>query len=361
MKQIIFYAPLGTHTPPDKIGGAETGCLKTKQIYESAGIEVLPIEKPARSNGLLNFLLGMLLVPIKLFFMLKTHPYAVLHIVGFYTKQAKYERMLLNVGKKTGHKVIYELRNGSMIESYEKGTNVYRLTLKDLLLKPDIVLCQGWEYVEFIRKKWNVERSYYPNYIMDDFIKTNNLNRERPPVKLIYFGRVTKSKNIDIIIRVLALIRREGIFATLEIIGGYDKIYKSYLDDVINNEKVSECVKFFGRQPFSFIADKLRNAHYFVFPSNEKQEGHSNSLTEAMGCGVVPIVSKAGFNESICGDEDLIVQDYNPKSYADKIIAIEKNMSWSKYSQEVYERVIKNYTQSVVGKDLIEEVNKLFV
>lgn len=361
VKQIIFYAPLGTHTPPGKIGGAEAGCLKTKQIYENAGFEVFPIEKPARSKGRLKFLLGMLFVPFKLFFSLKKHPNSVLHIVGFYTRQAKYERLLLNIGKITGHKVIYELRNGSMIKTYEKGTNAYRKNLEDLLLKPDVVLCQGLEYVEFIRKKWNVERSYYPNYIMDDFIKNNNLNREKPPVKLIYFGRVTKSKNIDIIIQVLSLIKRKGISATLEIIGGYDKMYKSYLDDVVENEKVSDSVKFFGRQSFSFIADKLSNSHYFVFPSNEKQEGHSNSLTEAMGCGVVPIVSNAGFNASICGNKDLIVQDYNPKSYADKIIAIEKNKSWFKYSQEVYERVIKNYTQSVVGKNLIEEVNKLFV
>ena len=34
MKKIIFYAPLGKNTPPDKIGGAEAGCLKTKKIYE---------------------------------------------------------------------------------------------------------------------------------------------------------------------------------------------------------------------------------------------------------------------------------------------------------------------------------------
>lgn len=361
VKQIIFYAPLGTHTPPDKIGGAEAGCLKTKQIYEDAGFEVLPIEKPARSKGRLCFLLGMLFVPFKLFFILKKHPYSVLHIVGFYTRQANYERLLLNIGKITGHKVIYELRNGSMIKTYEEGTNAYRKTLKDLLLKPDIVLCQGLEYVEFIHKKWSVERSYYPNYIMDDFIKANNLNRDRPPIKLIYFGRVTESKKIDIIIQILALIRREGLSATLDIIGGYAKTYKSYLDNVVKNEDVSGAVFFWGRQSFSFIADKLSNSHYFVFPSNEKQEGHSISLTEAMGCGVVPIVSKAGFNASICGNKDLIVQDYNPKSYADKIIAIERNKSWSKYSQEVYERVIKNYTQSVVGKNLIEGVNKLFL
>ena len=55
-RSIIFYAPLGKDTPPDKIGGAEAGCLKTKSIYERAGIEVIVINKPALSKGKTRFL-----------------------------------------------------------------------------------------------------------------------------------------------------------------------------------------------------------------------------------------------------------------------------------------------------------------
>ena len=359
-KQIIFYAPLGKGVPVEKIGGAEAGCVKTKQIYENAGIQVIPLDKPAISRGRKRYVVEMLILPFKLFRLLCKYPKAVVHIVGFYTKIVRYEWLLMRMAKCLGHKVIYELRNGSMVRTYEEGTDSYRKTLRDLLLKPDVVLCQGMEYVDFINKKWGVSRSYYPNYIMDDFLSENHSDKIRP-VRLVYFGRVTESKNVDVIIKVLSLVRQAGIEAVLEIIGGYDERYKSLLDDVVREEGLSDYVTFFGRKPFSFIAERLRCSHYFVFPSQERQEGHSNSLTEAMGCGVVPIVSKAGFNESICGNEDLIVQDYNPKSYADKIIAIEKNNSWGKYSQDVYERVIKNYTQSVVGKNLIEEVNKLFV
>jgi len=358
-KQIIFYAPLGKGVPVEKIGGAEAGCIKTKQIYENAGIQVIPLDKPAISRGKIRFVKEMLILPFKLFHLLCKHPKAVVHIVGFYTKIVRYEWLLMRITKCLGHKVVYELRNGSMVRTYEEGTESYRKTLEDLLLKSDVVLCQGMEYVNFINKKWGVNRSYYPNYIMDDFLSENNSDKIHP-VRLVYFGRVTESKNVDVIIKVLSLVRQAGIEAALEIIGGYDERYKSLLDDIIRNEGLSDYVTFWGRKPFSFIAERLRCSHYFVFPSQEKQEGHSNSLTEAMGCGVVPIVSNAGFNESICGIPELVIKTIDARIFANKIIDIEKNNLWKNYSEQVYQRIKENYTQKIVSKKLIGYVEPLF-
>lgn len=358
-KEIIFYAPLGTGIPIEKIGGAETGCLKTKKIYEDAGINVIPLDKPAISRGKIRYLYDMLILPFKLLHLLYKYPKSVLHIVGFYTKIVRYEWMLMQIGKLTGHKIVYELRNGSMVKTYEQGSKTYQKVLKALLLKPDVVLCQGMEYVNFIREKWGVNRSYYPNYIMDDFLKENNLNRPYP-LRLIYFGRVTESKNVDIIIKILSLVRQSGLDAVLEIIGGYNEQYKTFLEQAIRNEGVTKYVNFHGRKPFIYIAERLQCAHYFVFPSQEKQEGHSNSLTEAMGCGVVPIVSNAGFNASICGIPKLVMKSINPVEYADTIINIEKNKQWPMYSQQVYQRIKDNYTQTIVSKKLISYINPLF-
>ena len=37
MRTILFYAPLGYNMPKSRIGGAEMGCRKTKQVYENMG------------------------------------------------------------------------------------------------------------------------------------------------------------------------------------------------------------------------------------------------------------------------------------------------------------------------------------
>lgn len=165
-------------------------------------------------------------------------------------------------------------------------------------------------------------------------------------INLIYFGRITESKNIDVVIKVLSILIKNGYQAKLDLIGGCSDDYKHLLIKYVNDEQIEEGTVFFhGKQAFDYISKLLSSAHYFVFPSKEKKEGHSNSLTEAMAYGVVPIVSKAGFNESICGNTRLVVSDFTAQGFADKIIEIEKAGEWSCFSHDVYERVVNNYTE----------------
>lgn len=359
-KKVIFYAPLGKGTPPEKIGGAEVGCKKTMQIYAKAGIEVLVIDKPATSGGKFRFIVGMILTPLKIFYAAKkAGKNTPVHIVGFYNKIARFEHLLMRVSHWCGNKVIYEIRNGSMITSYKEGSKKYRSVIRDLLLESDVVLCQGMEYVDFIQNEWGVKRSFYPNYILDDFVKPNNLNRPYP-LKLIYFGRVTEEKNVALSIEILSLIRKKGIDASLDIIGGCSDAYFNYLNAVAKERDVAANVYLYGRKNFDFIAQKLEKAHYFLFPSVEKQEGHSNSLTEAMGCGVVPIVSPVGFNASICGKEELVVYEMDAHAFAQRIIDIEQKNERPDLSLFCYERIKKNYTQRVVSENMLNAIEKLY-
>lgn len=358
-KEILFYAPIGKGTPVERIGGAEAGCLKTMAIYESAGIKVTHINRPVSKGGMVKYILGMCMAPIKLACLALIKPESVVHIVGFYRRTVTQELVMMKIAKFLGHKVIYEPRNGAMVITYNEGTPSYRRKLAMLLLEPDVVLCQGLEYVDMIHKEFGKERSYYPNYIMDKFIKPLSFDRANG-LKLVYFGRVVPEKNVDLCIRTLALLRDKGYDATLDVIGGYNDVYKAILDKVTRDCGVVDSVTFFGRKPFDFIAEKLQQTHYYIFPSNEQNEGHSNSLTEAMGCGVVPIVSRAGFNASICGCPDLVADDFTPESYANIVDAIEKQNKWSEYSKSCYNRVMQNYTQSIVREKLLGCVMPLF-
>lgn len=359
MKKIIFYAPIGKGTPPERIGGAEAGCLKTMAVYNDVGIDVIHINRPTSKGGIISYLLGMLLAPLNLIRFCLVYPKAVVHIVGFYHRTVGQEKLMVKIGKFLGHKVIYEPRNGSMVVSYNESSNSYREKLSYLLIKSDVVLCQGLEYVRFINKHFGLDRSYYPNYIMDEFIMPNNKDRGKT-ISLIYFGRVVPEKNVDVVIKTASLLKAEGMDILLDIIGGYDVDYKKELDSLIQSNNIEDNVIFYGRKPFPFIAEILRKSHYYIFPSAEANEGHSNSLTEAMGCGVVPIVSTAGFNVSICGNPNLVAKDLNPDSYAEIIANIEKNRSWSTYSSFCYNRVMENYTQSIVKQKLIGYVFPLF-
>ena len=358
-KEIIFYAPIGKGTPPERIGGAEAGCLKTMKIYEGAGIKVIHLNRPVSKGGIVKYIAGMLLAPIKLFFLLLCHPTAIVHVVGFYHRTVGQEKLLVMMSKMMGNKVIYEPRNGSMIISYKEGDESYRKKLSYLLRTSDVVLCQGLEYVDMIKSTFGLERSYYPNYIMDEYVLPNNLERGKQ-IKLLYFGRVVPEKNVDVVIKTASLMKQKGYDVVLDIIGGCSAEYQKELNNVVSGEKMEDIVTFHGRKTFPFIAEILHKSHYYIFPSSEANEGHSNSLTEAMGCGVVPIVSKAGFNESICGNIDLVADDLLPQTYMSIIEKIEREGKWGTYSTFCYNRVINNYTQSIVSKKLIGYVTPLF-
>ena len=356
---IIFYAPVGNLIKGFKNGGAEAGCRKTIAVLQSSGYQVILVEKPVRkSTSKLDgfvFIFTLINVWLKLIRIFLKNKGSNFHIAGFYLNQIYFEWLLLQTAALLKVKTIYEIRNGGMIEAYEQAGRVYQWFLKSTLSKADVVLGQGYDYVVFMKEHLKKDAIYYPNYILDNFVSPNNLERQHKKVlRIIYFGRVVPDKNIEFIIEVCRELKILGISFEADIIGGYENDYFDYLNNIIRNNKLNdEKIVFHGRMDFEKIYEYLQSAHFFIFPSKEKREGHSNSLTEAMSCGVVPIVSKAGFNESIVGNSDLVISDFDPVLYANAINKIWGFGEWQKYSDMVYNRVLENYTENIVRESLL--------
>lgn len=352
--QIIFYAPFGKNTPANKIGGAEAGCNKTLQIYEKNGVETFCVDKPARNGSLPKYLFDIAVAITKLSVLMAKHPKALVHIVGFYDKIIDLELLLVRLVKLFGRKPVYEIRNGGMVEVYKKRDDAYRKKQDKIFRLSAGILCQGQAYVDFITERLNLPSFYYPNYILDDFIKPLQ-PRPKDELNLIFFGRLVPAKNIDVIIKTAALVWEKYPQTNLYLVGGISPQYKSELNSLIESLPIpKKAIKILPRQNFDSIYKLLSKSHFFIFPSSEPCEGHSNSLTEAMGCGVVPLVSTAGFNRSICGDDSLVVESLDASAYANRIFHIIDNNEWEKYSQKAYKRVSDNFTQNIIGKKLIE-------
>ncbi len=174
-------------------------------------------------------------------------------------------------------------------------------------------------------------------------------------IRLIYFGRLSPTKNVDMAILALKYLLGANYDATLQLIGGCSEEYRSSLHRLISSALIpKECVQFLGVQSMEYIFKALAHSHYFIFPSNEPKEGHSNALTEAMSMGVVPIVSNAGFNASICGLSELVVKDITPEAFAEKVISIEESGRWNELSLYVYNRYKENYTEAKALENIKE-------
>lgn len=102
----------------------------------------------------------------------------------------------------------------------------------------------------------------------------------------------------------------------------------------------------------------LSDQHFYLFPSNEPREGHSNALNEAMSFGIVPVVSSNNFLPDIVKNPKLVSSDFDSNSYVNIISSIIDNGIYSSLSKEMFARVQNNFTQSVVEKNLEEELTK---
>lgn len=297
-RTIIFYAPVGTNLPVHLLGGGEKGCRRTREILSNAGYNVITIDKATMSHGAVSYVKSAIHAIAKTKKKLHENPDAILYIVGFYEKNLPLEWILINSGEKK-RKTIYEARNGRLVKAYKEKGNLYKKLMDSVLKRADVIFAQGLEYVDFIKKTYGKKAVYTPNYVLNRSLKPYIADRPFDTIRLIYFGRVSESKNVDVVIKVAYELEKAGYKTSTTVIGGYTEAYKAKLEQTIKEYRLdNDKVQIIGQQPFDKICDALQKVHFFVFPSQEKMEGHSNSLTEAMTFGVVPVVSTAGFNAS---------------------------------------------------------------
>jgi len=354
-RYIIIYAPTGKSVSPERIGGAEAGCMKTMKILREAGFCIILLEKPVRKKSLLSYVARLLYTWMRLVTLLFMHRKATLHIVGCYRELMYVEWAFTLTAKVLRHKTVYDIRNGDMIKEYEKRGDLYKHGMLSLLKRNDSVLCQGIDYVRFIEDKLGKSALYYPNYIQDRFTVGSYPKREMQQCRLVYFGRIVPAKNIDVMLEICHILHERGMSPTLDLIGGCSDAYKQELETNILKAGISGKVRFWGRKDVEEFFPYLRTCHFFLFPSNNYREGHSNSLTEAMGCGIVPVVSNVGFNRQVVDDDRLVISEAdNAVMYANVIFGIWTSGGWESYSRKMYFRVIANFTEKSVRETLLE-------
>lgn len=357
MADVIFYGPLGK-ADSKVVGGGESGNLKTISILEKSGVEIIKLRKPYPFKsiaGKIKHILHLGFMPfillVKLF---KNKDVQIVHIAGFYKQLIYQELLLIYVVKLLGKKCIYELRAGGLKEAYDVRSNLYRFFFQKTVVSSDVVLVQGERYVELLKELGVKNIVHYPNYILGLVTtRKNHILKKNDCIQIVYFGRMSAAKNVLFIIDVGLELKKKGIPFELELIGEGDVEYVNQIKEKIKNEKLSDIIKL---SPPAFglkLVEKLKNKHFFLFPTQEPREGHSNSLTEAMALGIVPICSDYGFNREIVNTNELILNEFDEKFYSNLIVDIYQQNLWDNYSKDMQGIVASKFTSSIVQSKLL--------
>ncbi len=358
---IIFYGPLGGKLGKI-IGGGESGNKRTVEILSALGYPLIKLEKPyppGTGNKLrkgVTYGLRLSVAYARLIgLFLKVKGPKNLHVTGFYEHLIYKEWLLIRTAKLFGVHTIYEIRAGGLVEGYRERGKIYRYFFDQTVKNAGVVLIQGSVYKAFLEGiSPNIPVFHYPNFIMNRFYADykDNDRSATAHLSLVYFGRITPSKNVEFIVDICAKLHGLHPTFSMDIIGDGDENYLKLLHKKILDFNLTNQVRILPPLGTEALFDQLTRKHFFVFPSREKREGHSNALTEAMNAGVLPIVSDAGFNRSIVQNDDMVIEQYDASAYAQKIAQIAKDDQWSSYSKQVHQIVGLLYTENAVRETL---------
>lgn len=272
-----------------------------------------------------------------------------------------YEFIITRVVRLLGYKSLIYLKGGQILDYYENGTERHRRIFKKTMDLQSKVFFEGMKSLQLVKEISKTPVVYFPNFVFEDQIPNILPNKPKDKIGLLYFGRVAPNKNIDVILDTFELLcqRHDNIFLT--IIGGIgqSKEYTKMIDQRIANSKYTNKIIRMGITPFETIKEIMLTQHFFIFPSKERAEGHSNSLNEAMSQGLIPIVSNYHFNKSVVGNDLLVVDGYNPEDYAERIAYIIDNYDMQKLAMEMRQRVVDYFSYEVVNTRIYNELRSL--
>ena len=297
-------------------GGGEVGNMRTIRMLHDAGYDVTVIRQRKAESSWGKFktqfsypfrlLLGWSDAFLKLVFSSRN---SLVHLSGFAGKTIFNEYVLMHIMRMLGYRVIYELRGGGAIGFWEKGSTLYKLMFRYLVSKACYVFSQGQENIPLIHSIANTPVYHYANCVEDDFAPKQLPEKPTDRINLLFYGRVEESKHVDIIVEVAAMVQKVVPQVYLTVVGngnaGYTESVKNKMWSVLKPNSFMFAPGCRHEELPALLADK----HFYIFPSTQPREGQSNSVTECMAYGIVPIASPQGFNRSTIGVDKLIVED----------------------------------------------------
>jgi len=117
------------------------------------------------------------------------------------------------------------------------------------------------------------------------------------PLEALFVGRLSAAKNVDCLLRALALLKAEGRSLRLRIVGGGP--VRSELEALATSLKVADRVVFEGAVAQSRVFDFYEQAHVLVLAS--QTEGWPKAIAEGMAFGLVCIGSRRGLVPQMLG------------------------------------------------------------
>ena len=118
------------------------------------------------------------------------------------------------------------------------------------------------------------------------------------PLRVLYVGRLSRPKNVDVLLQALAIANSGGANLTCTIIGTGSELDR--LQDLARDLEIDSQVEFRGGLRYELVLEQFEQAHILVLVS--ESEGWPKAVMEGMAYGLVCIGSNRGLLPQLLGD-----------------------------------------------------------
>ena len=211
--------------------------------------------------------------------------------------------------------------NDILIEAKETEENI----IKDFIVKKVMQKAINVsDLLLFISKA--VEKTFAENFKIENKNKAiiyNGINNtffdnvlEERKMNIIYVGRLTKVKGIDILLKAFKKVYNKNINIITTIVGDGEE--RQNLEKMTSELGIQNNVQFVGRQ--ANVKEWLDKNSIFIYPSIW-EEGFGISVAEAMARGCIPITFKKGGLPELIenGKNGYLIDEVNEEKLANKI------------------------------------------
>lgn len=220
----------------------------------------------------------------------------------------------------------YGCRTSLVFHGDCSSDQIKEFNIKEKVKKISAIGCRNKHYAEYVQKALGLPKLPFICYsgVPDEQVlkaKGEMSKTFSQGKKFLYVGRLVKYKNVDTIIKALALAYPSNDYK-LEIIGeGAEKDNLIKLSEELGNE---ESIKFYGQIPREKVLKKMKNASCFTMVSTGEVFGMV--YIEAMLCGCLTIASKGGGIDGVIkdGKNGFLVEPRNEMALAEVFRKISK-------------------------------------
>jgi glycosyltransferase involved in cell wall biosynthesis len=357
LPRVYLTGPIAVGDEPAR-GGFQACNRRTIAALRQRGIDVTPLPYPhPRARGLrklLEYASGFLLLYLRV---LGCESGSIVHVTAVGRHFIYLEFLLVWLARLAGCRVVYDVRAGGARAKYERATALFRFFFERTLRAADHLMVEGQAFQDFIEAVAGRRPVYLPNHLDTSTIAARDRVDPRPDAPtIVYVGRVVPEKGVETILHAGRLLRQAGIATSIRIVGEGDAGYIASL----RARYADVDAAWPGPLAPAAVLDTMRHGHFFVFPTRHFSEGQSNALTEAMACGLVPIVSQHGFNEAVAGDAGVALpKDAVAADYARAVEHVWRTPAWEAMSRLAEARARHLYSTPAVVATLLDEYRLL--